>query len=40
MNVPAKRVMQSFTVKPSPAGSGEWQLAQTGVDKFVVNFRG
>lgn len=39
IDVPANRVMRQFTVKPAPAGSAEWYLAQTGIDKFVVDFR-
>lgn len=38
-DVSAKRVMRQFTVKPAPVGSVEWHLAQTGIDKFVVDFR-
>ncbi|GAB3642563.1 erythromycin esterase family protein [Spirosoma arcticum] len=39
VDVSAKRVMRQFTVKPAPAGSADWYLAQTGIDKFVIDFR-
>lgn len=39
IDVSAKRVMRQFTVKPAPAGSADWYLAQTGIDTFVVDFR-
>ena len=36
---PKNRMLMSFTANPAPEDSVDWYLAQTGEDKFIVDFR-